>query len=390
MTSFGSNLQRRSGARGAWWLVALAIAAAFTLGVSSAQAGTRVDAVSRGLRALVRAPGGPPGVIATLYRDGRLTVLSAGRANAARPRAPRPGDHMRLASVAKAFNGAVVLHLVQQRLLSLDDTIGQRLPNAPGAWSAVTVRQMLSHTGGLPDYTKSDGFRHQLTTDPRGFVSPPTIVGWVAAKKLDFSPGSRYQYSNTDNIVLGLIAQAVTGKSYGSLIRQILFGPARLRQTTFPTAVGLPTPFIHGYTVEGNGNLRDVSMFLSPSGAWASGAVVSTPADLNRFIRALLARTFFGGVQQRAQLRFVAGSSSPAGPGRNSAGLGIFRYQTRCGTVYGHTGNIPGYTQFAAATRDGQRAVTMSLNIPAPRGALLRRLRAVQTTAVCALMRGNR
>src|SRR5436305_1355618 len=107
VTSFAPNLQRRLGVRGAWCVVALAIAAAFTLRVGPAQAGTRVDALSRGLEALVRAPGGPPGVIATLYRDGRLTVLSAGRANVARPRAPRPGDHMRLASVAKAFNGAV-------------------------------------------------------------------------------------------------------------------------------------------------------------------------------------------------------------------------------------------------------------------------------------------
>ena len=81
------------------------------------------------------------------------------------------------------------------------------------------------------------------------------------------------------------------------------------------------------------------------------------------------------------------GASSPPGPGRNSAGLAIFRYETRCGTVYGHTGNFPGYVQFAAATADGSRAVTTSLNIPAPSGRLLRQLRALQTTAVCALLR---
>ena len=129
-----------------------------------------------------------------------------------------------------------------------------------------------------------------------------------------------------------------------------------------------------------------MTSFLSPSGAWASGGIVSTPANLNQFMRNYLARTFFGSAEQRAQLRFVAGSSSPPGPGVNSAGLAIFRYRTRCGTVYGHTGNFPGYTQFAAATRNGKRAVTTSLNIPAPTGALLARLRAVQTTAVCALL----
>lgn len=86
-------------------------------------------------------------------------------------------------------------------------------------------------------------------------------------------------------------------------------------------------------------------------------------------------------------MRFVkGGESSPLGPGKNSAGLALFRYQTKCGTVFGHTGNFPGYVQFAAATADGRGAVTTSLNIPAPDGKLLAQLRGVQATAVCALL----
>jgi D-alanyl-D-alanine carboxypeptidase len=131
-----------------------------------------------------------------------------------------------------------------------------------------------------------------------------------------------------------------------------------------------------------------VSTLLSPSGAWASGAIVSTPKDLNTFIGGYLAARLFPVSLQRQQLRFVeGGQSSPPGPGKNSAGLAVFRYRTKCGTVYGHTGNFPGYVQFAAASRDGRRAVTTSLNIPAPTGKLLARLRAVQQTAVCALLR---
>jgi D-alanyl-D-alanine carboxypeptidase len=166
-----------------------------------------------------------------------------------------------------------------------------------------------------------------------------------------------------------------------------VFAPAGLSATSFPKRVPLPRPFIHGYLVAPGAEPQDVSTFLSPSGAWASGAIVSTPLDLNRFIRSYLGRHFFGVAQQRQQMRFVAGGqSSPPGPGSNSAGLALFRYRTRCGTVYGHTGNFPGYVQFAAATADGRRAVTTSLNIPAPKGALLAELRAVQVTAVCALL----
>jgi D-alanyl-D-alanine carboxypeptidase len=370
------------------WSLPCALAALLALPAAGHAAATPA-AVQRGLDRLVDARGGPPGAIATLYRNGRLMVLRAGRADVRRARAPRATDHMRIASVAKAFSGAVALQLVRDGRLGLDDTIGQRLPGMPTAWAGVTVRQMLGHTSGLPDYTRSDGFAEQVGSAPGGFVSPTGVIDWVRADGLVFAPGSRYVYSNTDNIVIGLIAQAVTGRSYRELLGDMVFGPARLRETSFPTrSLAIPAPRLHGYVTSPAGEEEDVTSFLSPSGAWASGAVVSTPADLNAFIRAYLGLRFFDAAQQAEQMRFVArGKSSPPGPGRNAAGLALFRYRTRCGTVYGHTGNFPGYVQFAAATANGRRAVTTTLNIPAPTGRLLTRLRRVQATAVCALLR---
>ena len=347
---------------------------------------TTYKTVKRGLAGMVAAKGGPPGAIATLYRDGQETVLSVGRADVRRPGRPLATDHMRIASVAKAFSAAVALHLVAEGELSLNDTIGKWLPTLPPAWAAVTVRELLNHTSGLPDYTRSEGFKKQIGTDPQGFVSPATIIDWVRGDGLEFLPGTRYEYSNTDNIVVGLIAQVAAGEPYGTLLSQIVFGPAGLTQTSFPSTLALPNPFIHGYVVSPSAPPDAVSMFLSPSGAWASGAIISTPGELGRFIRNDLGLTFFGAAQQRQQLRFVPGESSPAGPGTNSAGLGIFRYRTRCGTVFGHTGSFPGYTQWVAATRDGSRSVTTTLNMSQPDAALLAHLRAVQTTAICALL----
>jgi D-alanyl-D-alanine carboxypeptidase len=371
------------------WGSATTAAAVIGLAVGSSAAARSTDAsLARDLQRLVSASGGPVGAIATLYRNGRTTVLKAGRADVARPAAPRLRDHMRIASISKAFNGAVALHLVTEGRLGLDDTIGERLPGMmPAAWSAVTVREMLNHTSGLPDYTQSDGFRDQADKDPRGYVAPMRIIDWVRSAGLNFTPGSRYEYSNTDNIVVGLIAQRVSGRSYRQLLSSIVFRPAGLTQTTFPTLrISLRTPFLHGYQVGAGRPPQDVTTFLSPSGAWASGGIASTPADLGAFIRADLGGRFFGKAERRQQMQFLRGSSSPAGPGTNSAGLAIFRYRTRCGTVYGHTGNFPGYVQWAAATADGRRSVTTSLNIAAPRGALLARLRSVQAVAVCALL----
>ncbi|HWE09130.1 MAG TPA: serine hydrolase domain-containing protein [Solirubrobacteraceae bacterium] len=345
-------------------------------------------ALQRGLERLVAAPGGPVGAVATLYSHGHTTVLRAGRADVARPGAPRSSDHMRIASIAKAFSGAVALHLVQEGVLGLDDTIGQRLPGVlPATWSTITVREMLNHTSGLPDYTKSVGFRKQATTDPHGYVSPTTIIDWVRSDAPVFTPGSRYEYSNTDNIVVALIAARVARRPYARLLSSLIFRQARLSQTSFPSRrISLPAPVLHGYAVEPGKPPQDVTTLLSPSGAWASGAIVSTPADLGTFIRADLGDRFFGRAQQREQMHFVPGASSPAGPGTNSAGLALFRYQTKCGAVYGHTGNFPGYVQWAAATADGRRSVTTSLNIAAPTGALLAQLRSWQAAAVCALL----
>ncbi len=369
----------------------LAIASLFLLVVlpAASRAAKPIDAsaVKHGLKGLVAAKLGPPGAIATLHRPGETRVVRAGLSDVEGDRAPRGRDHMRIASIAKAFSGAVALQLVQRGQLGLDDTIAQWRPDLPSAWGAVTVGQLLNHTSGLPDYTKSSGFEEHAGTDPQGFVTPTQVIDWVRAKGLVFTPGSEYEYSNTDNIVVGLIAETAAGASYPSLLRSLVFDPAGLEQTTFPThRIPLPRPFIHGYGVSRNADPVDLTEFLSPSGAWASGAIVSTPLELGRFIRADLGRTFFDAAMQKRQLRFVPGSSSPPGPGKNSAGLAIFRYKSRCGTVYGHTGNFPGYVQWAAATRNGKRSVTTSLNIAAPKGALLKRLRSVQAKAVCALL----
>jgi D-alanyl-D-alanine carboxypeptidase len=148
---------------------------------------------------------------------------------------------------------------------------------------------------------------------------------------------------------------------------------------------------MHGYDNEGDPP-ADISTALSMSGVWASGGMVSSPIDVNEFARAYVGGKLFGQAARDQQLRLVVGHSEPIGPGANRAGLGIFRYQTRCGTVYGHTGNYPGYTQFFAATLDGERSVTFSISEQLTQAMTGRRLkvfnalRRAEETAVCAAL----
>ncbi|MFG2772837.1 serine hydrolase domain-containing protein [Streptomyces sp. NPDC048350] len=391
-----SEVRSRSRVRLRLSVAGLAAFTALTALVQPAQATATPPspdgALQQQLNDLVRTAGGPPGVIALMQQGGRTAVYRAGVAATTTGRPPRTTDHMRIASVAKAFSGAVALRLVDRNKLRLDDTIGEILPALPAAWHQVTLRQLLSHTSGLPDFSTAPAFLEILQEDPRHHFDSRRLLDFVADVGLLFPPGSRYEYSNSDNIAVALMAEAVTGQRYERLLDQLVYRPLDLRQTSLPQGYRLPEPYLHGYDVTPPAPPEDISEVLSASGVWASGGIVSTPKDLNAFIRAWAGgHGFLSKETRREQRTFIPGAASePAGPGVNSGGLAIFRYATRCGTVYGHTGNFPGYTQFAAGTADGKRSLTFSINTQTSKSLkpeLLAKVRAVQEDFVCALLR---
>ncbi|MFJ3206174.1 serine hydrolase domain-containing protein [Streptomyces sp. NPDC086989] len=346
--------------------------------------------LQRRLEQLVAQDDGPPGAIAVLTRGDRTQVYTAGVGDVATGRRPDLDDHMRIASIAKAFSGAVALRLVDEGLLSLDDTMGERLPGRPAGWHAVTLRQLLQHTSGLPDYSAAPEFLSILQADPRHLFDPRALLDFVADEPLLFRPGTLYQYSNSDNIAVALMAEQATGRRYEDLLRDLVYHPLGLRRTSLPLGYRLPRPYLHGYDVTPPAEPEDVSQALSASGVWASGGIVSTPRELGTFIRAYGGPGLLSDKTRKEQLTFRPGDSSePAGPGTNAAGLAIYRYSTRCGVLYGHTGNFPGYTQLAATTPDGTRSLTFSINTQVNKDnkpALLARLRTAQEDFACALL----
>jgi D-alanyl-D-alanine carboxypeptidase len=355
-------------------------------------------ALDRALKDLVAMEDGPPGVIAVVQRGKHREVHSFGVRNIKSGLPIRVDDRMRIASVAKAFSGAVALSLVSKGALSLNDTIGKLLKDLPepppAAWAEVTLRQLLNHTSGLPDILEDqdylDAFLASLTKAP----PPEKLLTYLYNNDppLRFVPGSKYQYSNSDNIAVALMVEAATGKSYEELLRELVYKPLGLRKTTLPRGPNLKKPFIHGYDNDPSQDPpEDVSKLVAAGWSWASGGIVSTPADLNDFIRGYVGGKLFDERTQAKQRRVVeGGSSEPPGPGKNSAGLGIFRYESRCGTVWGHTGNTFGYTQFAAASGDGRRSVTVSINAQhtptTGSPAVFRALRRAEELAVCAAL----
>jgi D-alanyl-D-alanine carboxypeptidase len=354
--------------------------------------GGRDATLDHALEELVAMHGGPPGVIAIVQRAPHREVHRFGVRNLKGALRMRANDHMRLASTSKAFSGAVSLSLVSKDVLSLNDTIGERLPGLPKSWHKITLRQLLNHTSGLPNFTEDQDFLAALGDSPKNAPWPRQLLSYVEDEPLIFKPGTRYECSNSDNVAVGLMVEDATGESYEQQLEEQVYGPLGLTKTSLPRGANLESPFIHGYDNDPSQQTpEDLSEVLASGWFWASGGMVSTPSEFNTFVRGYVGSDLFD-LQTRAHQRqvFEGGRSDPPGPGKNSAGLGIFRYETRCGTVWGHTGNYPGYTQFMAASPDGKRSVTVSVNeqLSPVQGApgVFDALRRAEARAVCAAL----
>jgi D-alanyl-D-alanine carboxypeptidase len=339
--------------------------------------------LQRDLEAIVKAKGGPPGIAVLIDRGPHSEFLAAGTAGG--EVVPSPRLHFRIASVSKGFNALLAAKL-SRRGLPLDETVGASIPGVLPAAEAVTLRQLLQHTSGLPEYIQAPAFGEQLSADPTRYFAPTELTAFVRDEPLDFAPGSKYHYSDTDNIAAGLMEEKASGLPYEQLLAKRVFGPLGMPDSSLPRTEKMPRPFMHGYEVEAGKKPEDVSELLNPAGAWASGGIVSTPLDLAHFAGAYVPTML--SATRGLPGAFRPGSSSPPGPGKNFAGLGIFRYRTGCGTVYGHTGSFPGYRVFLAARDDGFRSVVFVVNaqiVPGGRGSpkVAKAITKAQGMAVC-------
>jgi D-alanyl-D-alanine carboxypeptidase len=371
----------------------------FVPGVAWANESNPKAALKAALEHIISSPTGPAGAIAIVQHGQSITAITAGTADfAGSAGPPTASDHVRVASVAKAFSGAAALALVARHTLALGDTIGKWLPDLPKAWDAVNLGELLNHTSGIPDFSACRTFQDAVAASPLSPPPPQELLAYVerppcyrAERSLEFTPGTKYQYSNSDNVIVGLMIQAATNQDYSTVLSQTVFQPLGLAQTSLPSSATMPDPYVHGYAPDPPGAPLDVTEDIAAGWAWASGGIVSTPTDANRFVRGYVKGATSNAATRAKQFHFVEGTSEPPGPGTNSAGLAIFRYRTDCGTVFGHTGNTLGYTQFIAASANGQNSVSISVSgqvTPKANPTLFPELRQIFELGVCAAMKG--
>ncbi|MER7077857.1 D-alanyl-D-alanine carboxypeptidase [Saccharopolyspora kobensis] len=337
------------------------------IGPAIASTGDRT-AIQQSLDGLVRDEHFPAALATTGIGD-RARSYVAGTAELG-DRTPPPLDgRIRAGSNTKAFVAVVVLQLVAEGKVGLDSPIEDYLPGLVRGEGVdgrqITVRQLLQHTSGLPNYTEHLGVDDLEALRDR-YVQPRELLDIALAHPASFPPGARWEYSNTNYVLAGLLIERVTGRPVSEQVTDRVIRPVGLRNTYWP-GIGDRTvrgPHPRGYAANADGRVVDATE-IDPGWAWAAGALISTNGDLNEFYSALLGGKLLP-AEQLAQMR----TTVPADLGDGvEYGLGLSKTPLSCGGEYwGHGGDIFGYETRGGVTDDGRSAGVAVTALPGTSG----------------------
>ena len=285
-----------------------------------------------------------PGVVAAVDVPGEGTWQTAsGQATLSPSQPVTVNTPFWIGSITKTFTGTVILQLVQQGKLSLTTPISQWEPSVQNAGS-ITVQMLLDMTSGIFD---EGGPGSQVSANPSATYTPQQIVDLAVAHGPAGPPGQFY-YSDTNYVLLGIIAQDVTGQPIQSLVSSQVVVPLHLAHTSFPTTTptGSSAPVGNGYLV-GQGQPVP-GPAVNPTALGAAGAMISTLGDLQVWARALATGTMLSPAIQQQRLQYVpTGITFPPLPGTAVStglpvqyGLGISSW----GGLLGHNGQANAYT----------------------------------------------
>jgi D-alanyl-D-alanine carboxypeptidase len=278
-----------------------------------------------------------PAVGVAVVRDGKVVLAKGyGSANIEAGIAANENTAFQIASVTKQFTAAGIMLLVEDGKLKLDDTLGKYVSDIPAKWSGITVRQLLNQVSGIPNYTAGG----KLVKDK--IYTKAEILALVKDEPQRFEPGAKWDYSNTNYFLLGMVIEKVAGKSYPEFMRDRIFKPLGMKSTVINTSGLKINNAALGYDLKGGKWER--ARIDDPSQPWAAGAIVSTAADLAKWAMAvadgkLLKKTSWDEVWAPAKL--TDGKPSRYGFGWQIGKFGEANY-------FGHGGGIAGFGSFIA------------------------------------------
>ncbi|UIO42474.1 beta-lactamase family protein [Brevibacillus brevis] len=294
-----------------------------------------------------------PGVLFAVKKGNDFWSYASGEANIESKKPMEADFSFRIGSITKSFVGVVTLQLAEEKKLSLDDSLEKWLPGVVQGngydGNKITIRQLLNHSSGVADYLDDELKESIIQNSTQTFTAEQLI-----SRALKHTPTTG-GYSNTNTVLMKLVIQKVTGETVAEQIKKRVIEPLQLTETFFPAnSQSIPKNSPNGY-FNNAGTLMDITD-LNPSFADAAGAMVSTTKDLTTFFSALLGGRLLTPEMQKEMLTTV---SNPYG----KFGLGIQEVTLPDGTtIWGHQGGIPGFTNFAGGTKDGEHVIAMSIN----------------------------
>ncbi|MFD4369492.1 serine hydrolase domain-containing protein [Rhodococcus sp. NPDC058521] len=325
------------------------------------------------LELLVAAPSDTSATVLSV--DERTWTEGFRDSNASTP--PTGDEHFRIGSITKTFVATVIMQLVEDNRIELDAPVGRYLPHVVPGGDRATVRQILQHTSGFPDYMKSDGWSTNRWRSENRFqdYSPKELLAQAFDQNPEFPAGEGFHYSNTNYVIAGLLVEAVTERPYETEIVERILNPLTLENTSFPGSdPSIPTPTIRAVGTLDDGRQVDVTE-QNETLDWAAGEMISTTSDLSEFFDSLL-----GGRLLTAASLDEMRTTVPMGMGFRY-GLGLESFDLPCGKqIWGHGGQLLGYVTYAYREDDG-RTFTLLQTSGADDGFL--RFAAMATAAYC-------
>ena len=307
---------------------------------------------------------------ALIVDDGEVLFEGAfGRSDFAGGGANAPGTRFRIASLTKQFTAALILRLEEEGLLRVEDPVGRYIEEYPPENAErITLHHLLTHTSGLPSYTNMPGFMEWEAATP---FSADEIIALTWEDPLSFEPGTDFEYSNSGYVLLGWIAERVTGLSYDEALRTYVLDPLELRDTGYDHGLWPPEGHARGHT-------RDLvgyrpARLIDPSVPYSAGMLYSTVGDLARWATGLFVEgSLFRDTETLARMTTPGLESGSYG-----YGVGVRRrdIERDLGVrAIEHSGGIFGFSSYLRVFPDHGRLIVLLDNTSSDLGPLVQGL----------------
>jgi D-alanyl-D-alanine carboxypeptidase len=308
-----------------------------------------------------------PGVTLGIWGPDGEYVRSFGVADKASHAPMQTDSYSRIGSLTKTFTITALLQLVDQKKLGLDDPIAKYIPGVPSG-DVITLRLLAQMQSGLVTYDGVAEFEKAYSGDPHRSFTPAQLLSYALDKPLQFPPGTRFDYCNTNTVLLGLVVEKQSGQSLADYVSEHILKPLKLIHTSTPATSAFPDPHPQGYTVL-DGTPR-ITTDWNPSWGWSNGNMISTLDDMRIWARAPSSGELFSEATRRE--RFA--SALPMDAEKHAVyGLGAFDV----GGWVGHSGSMPGFQTIVFGLPQTKTTLVFFINTDVPHDASTSLARAI-------------